>query len=271
MREGTIRSTLFRVNSVWIAGIGVLNLAMGCVFLLLDKDLFANGLMIMFGGTALLIASPTTAFANRVASPEAAVRTFLWAALSGHRRVWDSLVALDRDATPRMATRTFFGPLPSLGSPFDDPTGFARYWLYVRGYLTRHARVTTLITSTKRIADDLVAVECDVNLTEIKRGNLLAAAGIVAVGSAAFVAAIGGAIAVQGNPWMILAIMAIGFGFLGGAMTVSWVIALSVIGGKRTKTLRTRKLAVRVNSQWRIFCGEFEGAEEKDLSWLPSE
>jgi hypothetical protein len=66
------------------------------------------------------------------------------------------------------------------------------------------------------------------------------------------------------NPWAQ--------GAVAGCAVIVWMVLDRMI--KRSLgEYRVRKLLVRSGRQWRLFCGEWEGHEEADLSWLdhPSE
>lgn len=52
-----------------------------------------------------------------------------------------------------------------------------------------------------------------------------------------------------------------------GVVLLGWIASVFIVN-RKNQVYRVRKLLVRCGEQWRLFCADWEGYEERDLSWL---
>jgi len=173
--------------------------------------------------------------------------------------VYDTLLESDRNSTPRLL------PASVVHYRFDTPAGFSDYWAAVLNRLLPAKGIDSYLTAsvanhkTTELADDLALVEFDLRLT---RGRFLAffpAMVLIALlysGSRYFLSA---------GPDVSIAEMLIPAEIFLILFTLTLVLIRKT---QRRVSHRLHKLVVRVNGQWRMFNGEWQGPEEVDLSWL---
>jgi hypothetical protein len=141
----------------------------------------------------------------------------------------------------------------------DSPDALKRYWrcMFRPGFMLRYESKVKGVSLTP-LADDLMLAHVKLRVARYSWGL----AGLV------FMAFIVLTIVLVGHAEGTQLEIPAGALLMGGAIVAAQVLPL-----RNLETYTVRKLLVRCGEQWRLFCGDWEGWEEADLSWLdePSE
>lgn len=186
-------------------------------------------------------------------TPKGALKTWVHAIRAQKWERVDRLrLAADRDSFPRIVP----GEGPSGGALLETPDDVLRYWseLMSRNRLSRSQWLVSKVSS-RPLAPDLMLVTFRL---AVGRGSALIGLFVLIAISAILIAS--SALMPTDSSSMAL------FGSVPGVLIVVLVVALFLFSRRRKFELT--KLVIRRNDRWRVFNGEWQGPEERDLAWI---
>ncbi|MCA8912659.1 MAG: hypothetical protein KDB82_13225 [Planctomycetes bacterium] len=210
-------------------------------------------------------------FTPATATPKRMFTHYLKFALNGgHRLVFEFLLRTDRMAPlQRTPIALMSGAKPADKSySFHSPHAFSAYWQAVSGARFRYVKLVRFLDlKSAQLAPNLAVVESELKIRWYRFAALLLASAPSIVGCLGSLAGMVILFLIsKTNPSkMILGVFVVGPMLLGMLLSVAMLV-FSLIP-REVKSIRVRKLLVKVNDQWRIFNGELQGAEELDVRW----
>jgi hypothetical protein len=222
----------------------------------LEKPLFPFSVVVAVGMAALMLRSVLRR--GRMSAAERMIRHFYdaagWESNRPIQHLSEFVIGADFDAAPRKAPAINPGAEPA---QLSDGGALDKYW-------------TELIRPSRKLRHQFTVDS--VELSELDPGLQLASVKLRVV-------------RVRKLPYELsVLVLIIPYCFESELNAISsWLYFLLIVGAalamvallhlfsRATRTFRVHKLVVRCGNQWRLFCGDWEGWEERDLSWLDAE
>ena len=194
---------------------------------------------------------------RRMPSAERTLRDFYSAAASVDDNVKglaQFVVLADLDGAPRKQPPV--NPTAKL-PPLKNPKEVDQYWVNLGKLSPKHRHVISVEdVKFSEVSPEMVLASLKLRVVRVRRLPYLLCYLIVVV------------------PVVLEDfLMSFGWWAFTGAFALAALAWLGLIRllGRRGETHRVRKLLVRCGDKWRLFCADWEGYEERDLSWLDAQ